>query len=538
MGRSAPWGRTFSGRTWCPGGEWAIRPAAWQPRGFAGPLPPHFRTSECPQDREAPVLRYGAWGRRGLREVMGTMQTRRGLLLGTLALSLVRPGTAAAEAEDDFAARADALVQPYARAGIFSGAIAVVRDGRVLFRRAYGLADREWSLPNTLETRFRIASLTKQFTAAAILKLGEAGRLDLDDPAARHVAGLPATWTPITLRMLLDHTAGLPNVTALPDYPTVIARTARSAMEVVARLYGEDLLFPAGSAQEYSNTGYILLAAIIERITGEPFAEALRSLVLAPAGLTATGDADPDAIVPRRAAGYQRSAGVWRNAVPVVAAAALGAGGLVSTIDDLAAWDRALLSGRVLAPESLAAMFRDRGHGYGLGWYLGRAYGQRLWSHGGFLNGFAAIKDTYPDLGLTIVVLGNTETTPAQTLARRLGALALAAPVETGIVVPAPVVDRYAGYYRVGPRAVVALSRSGDRLVAQGTGLARLELVPESDRVFVAEDGVRIALDIEPDGRSTGLLFDAPGGARTGPRIDARTARRITARRLAWQVPR
>ncbi|KQP40655.1 hypothetical protein ASF49_20600 [Methylobacterium sp. Leaf104] len=438
----------------------------------------------------------------------------------------------------DLAGRADALVRPYARAGIFSGAVIVARDGAVLFRRAYGAAQREWSVPNTPETRFRIASLTKQFTAAAILKLQEAGRLGLADPAAHHMPGLPATWAPITLRMLLDHTAGLPNVTALPDFPTTIARAARTPMEVVGRLFREALLFPAGTAQEYSNTGYILLAAIIERITGAPFADALRSLVLAPAGLAETGDADPDTVVQQRAAGYHRVAGQWRNAPPVVPAAALGAGGLVSTLDDLVAWDAALLSGRVLRPASVAEMVRDGGHGYGLGLYVGQAYGERLLSHGGFLNGFSAIKDTYPDLGLSIVVLGNTETGPAQTLSRRLGALVLGRPEATEIAVPAAVLDRYAGFYRTGPRAVVSLAREGERLVARGAGPARLVLAPESDRVFVAEDGTRVALDIEPDGRATGLLLDLAGGARSGPRIDPAKARRIGNRRLARLGPR
>lgn len=476
----------------------------------------------------------------------GSMQeTRRrivqfGLLGALLSGRPVRAEAVApvAAPQSDFAARADALVRPYARAGIFSGAVIVARDGAVLFRQAYGAAQREWSVPNTPETRFRIASLTKQFTAAAILTLQEAGQLRLDDPAAQHMPGLPATWAPITLRMLLDHTAGLPNVTALPDYPTLLARTARTPMAVVGRLFREALLFPAGSAQEYSNTGYILLAAIVEGITGAPFATALNRLVLAPAGLAETGDADPEAVIPQRAAGYHRVAGQWRNAPPVVSAAVLGAGGLVSTLDDLVAWDAALFSGRILRPAALAEMVRDSGHGYGLGLYVGRAYGQRLLSHGGFLDGFSAIKDTYPDLGLTVVVLGNTETTPAQTLSRRLGALALGQPEVTEIAVPAAVLDRYVGVYRTGPRAVVSLAREGDRLVARGAGPARLGLTPESDRVFVAEDGTRLALDIEPDGRATGLLLDLPGGARAGPRIDAQTARRIGNRRLARLGPR
>ena len=464
-------------------------------------------------------------------------RSRRRIALSVLILAILPSGPARAEPAPSFAERADALVQPYTRAGIFSGTVIVARDGEVLFRRAYGAANREWSVANTPETCFRIASLTKQFTAAAILKLQEAGRLSLDDPAARHIPGLPAGWGAITLRMLLDHTSGLPNVTALPDYPTVIARTARSPMQVVARLSREDLLFPAGTSQEYSNTGYILLAAIIELITGETFADALRGLVLAPAGLGAIADADPERVLPRRAAGYHRADGAWRNAPPVTAAAVAGAGGLAASVDDLVAWDRALLSGRVLAPDSLDMMTRDGGHGYGLGWYLGQAYGERLWSHGGFLDGFAAIKDTYPDIKLTIAILGNSETTPAQTLARRLGAFALGQPEVTDIVVPPGVLDRYVGFYRTGPRAVVALTRVRDQLVARGTGLAPLILRPESDRVFVAEDGSRIALDIEPDGRATGLLLDTASVTASGPRIDARTARRVTARRFARLTP-
>lgn len=463
-------------------------------------------------------------------------ETRRRIVQLALLAGLVPIRTALAGSRRSLADEADALVRPYARAGLFSGAVIVARDGVVLFRQAYGAANREWDIANTPDTRFRIASLSKQFTAAAILKLQEAGQIGLDDPVSRYMPGLPAGWAPITVRMLLDHRSGLPNVTALADYDSTIARVARQPMEVVGRLFGEALLFPAGSAQEYSNTGYILLGAVIERLTGESFAEALHGLVLGPAGLSRTGDADPERIVPHRAVGYHRVAGQWRNATPVTAAAALGAGGLVSTVDDLVAWDRALLGGRVLGPAAMAELVKDEGYGYGLGLYLGQAYGARLWSHGGFLHGFSAIKDTYPDRGLTIVVLGNTETTPAQTLSRRLGALVLEQSEATGIVVPPNVLDRYAGSYRTGPRSIVRLTRAGDGLVAQGTDLPRLVLAPESDRVFVGGDGTRIALDIEPDGRATGLMLDAPGQTWAGPRIDSRTARRISTRRLARAI--
>jgi CubicO group peptidase (beta-lactamase class C family) len=301
-------------------------------------------------------------------------------------------------------------------------------------------------------------------------------------------------------------------------------------METVSLLFGEALLFPPGSGYEYSNTGYILLAALIERITGRTLVEQLNRAVLAPAGLAPM--ADGDALLPRRASGYRRAGGAWCNALPLAARVPSGAGGLWATADDLVAWDRAVLSGRVLSGASRTAMFADGGHGYGLGWYVGQSYGRRLWSHGGFLSGFAAIKDTYPEAGLTIVVLGNTETAPAQALSRRLAALVFAAVPDTQLSVSDAVLARYAGYYRVAPRSVLGLTLEGGRLVATITGRGRIVLTPESDRVFAGDGETRIAFDIEPDGRPTGALLDEGGSVRSGPRIDSVMARRITARRI------
>ncbi|GJE17699.1 serine hydrolase [Methylobacterium marchantiae] len=441
-----------------------------------------------------------------------------------------------------FTRNASALMESHEEGGVFSGAVIVARDGIPIFRRAYGPANREWAIPNTPDTVFRIGSITKQFTAAAILKLAEAGSLSLDDPVIRHLPELPPTWAPMTIRMLLNHSSGLPNVTALPGYATNFGRIERSPMETVALLYREDLLFPAGTGHEYSNTGYILLAGLIERITGQTFERYLNEAILVPAGLHSTRDADPGEIIPRRAAGYRRVSGEWRNALPLAASAPSGAGMLASTLDDLVAWDRALFSGRILSLASRRAMFTDYGHGYGLGWYVGTAYGRRLWSHGGFINGFSAIKDSYPDLGLTIVVLGNSEIVPAQALSRELAALYLGVPARTQISVDQTILDRYVGFYRTGPRSVLSIVRDGDHLLAQGIGQGsgepRIILLPESDRAFAAQgDTIRVAFDIEPDGRPTGVMIHRDGIERAGPKIDRFMARRITARRFARLPP-
>ena len=210
------------------------------------------------------------------------------LLLGAATAQERAPGAAIGGETEAFSRKAAALMESHADGGVFSGAVIVARDGIPLFRHAYGMADREWAIPNTPDTVFRIGSITKQFTAAAILKLAGAGSLSLDDPAIRYLPELPPAWAPMTIRMLLNHSSGLPNVTALPGYATQLGRIERSPMETVALLYREDLLFPPGSGHEYSNTGYILLAGLIERITGQSFARYLNDAILAPAGLAST----------------------------------------------------------------------------------------------------------------------------------------------------------------------------------------------------------------------------------------------------------
>lgn len=449
------------------------------------------------------------------------------LVLAVLACALgwcaaARAGALAQEAPD-FAARASALVERSVAAGVFSGAVIVARDGRPLFRRAYGPANREWGIPNAVDTRFRIGSITKQFTAAAILRLAEEGRLGLDDPVSRHMPGLPAAWTPVTIRMLLNHSSGIPNVTALPTYQAKISRIARTPEEVVALLFPEDLVFAPGTGHSYSNTGYVLLAALVERVAGRPFDRYLADTLLAPLGLRDTGDGGAGPVLERRASGYRHALGVWRNAEPLAAGVASGAGTLASTLDDLVAWDAALLSGRVVSAASRAAMFTDYGHGYGLGWYIGTAYGRRLWSHGGFVNGFVAIKDTYPDPGLTIAVLGNTETAPAQTLSRALAGLYFgSADPAQAVRVGEAVLERYVGFYRTGRRTLLGVTRAGAGLLLREIGQPPRALVPESDTTFVAAgDAARVTFDIEPDGHPTGLVLHRDGRDRFGPAVAA-----------------
>jgi len=437
------------------------------------------------------------------------------------------PAQVPAQDATGYADRAGALVEPYLEAGLFSGAVLVAKDGHPVFRRAFGPANREWDVANTPDTQFRIGSLTKAFTAAAILQLAERGKLDLDDPIGRTYAGAPAAWDRVSLRMLLQHSSGIINFTALPDYHDWISRLETTPRAIVALTEHEPLLFEPGTRFEYTNTGYMLLGLAIEAASGQPYAQYLRERILGPLGLKVTDYDDQSTILPRRAAGYRFGGGRWRNAAPMASSVAYAAGGMRSTVDDLLAWDEALLGGAILSPASRDLMFRDGGFGYGLGWFIGTAKTgdatpRRLWSHGGNVPGFLAISDLYPDEHLAVIVLANTETAPVQKLSRELAALwfgTFDSPDE--IALEDVILDRYVGQYRLGPRTVMSVGRDGRRLRAQGTGEPPYTFIPESARTFVSPvTGARITFDTEPDGHPTGLILHRDGRDRIGPRID------------------
>ena len=317
----------------------------------------------------------------------------------------------------------DEVVRAQAEDHAFMGAVLVAREGRVIFESACGLANAEWAVPNTPDTAFRVASVTKQFTAAAFLRLAEQGRLRLDDPAARHVEGLPAAWQGLTLRQLLNHTSGIPEFSKLPDYADR-RRGPPDLERSLARLYAFPLESAPGEKFSYSNSGYILLSHILERVTGRTFGEHLREEFFAPLGLADTAVDSNGAIVPRRAAGYFRPQGKLANAPFINMDVPMGAGALRSTVRDLWRWTEALMGGQVLSSASLAEMTTPGLGDYGLGLVIKESQGRRIIEHGGSIEGFTAHLRYYPETRVTIVVLANVNSPAPPKLADALGAIA------------------------------------------------------------------------------------------------------------------
>lgn len=319
-----------------------------------------------------------------------------------------------------FAAKADTIIRQHLAAQTFSGVVLIADHGKPVFRRAYGLANREWNIPATLDTVFRIGSTTKTFTATAILQLAEKHALSLDDPIAKYYPQAPPAWSAITLRNLLNHTSGIPDFVQANGFIRGPARIDHPPAELVDLVENQPLEFTPGSKFHYSNTGYVLLGMVIEKISGRTYGDYVEETLIKPLGLGHTAYDRQDDIVADRAQGYWRVDGVWKNARPMTTASIYASGALRSTADDLLAWDQALHTGKVLSPASFQAMFDDGGRGYGLGSFVETRHGHRLWDHGGNVPGFCSAFEYYPDDGVTVIVLDNVEGQDAEKLASEL----------------------------------------------------------------------------------------------------------------------
>ena len=444
------------------------------------------------------------------------------VVLAGVALGAVAGASQAANAS----ARFDAIVQPHIDAGRFTGAVLVTQRGTPLFERGYGLANREWDIPNTPNTHFRIGSITKQFAAVCILVLEERGRLKLADPVSVHVPDAPDAWRGITLHHLLTHTSGISNVTRDPEFvlwkfqPTTVR-------QMVARFRDRPLDFAPGERHAYSNSNYLVLGLLIELVSGQRFGDFLRENVLAPLGLNQTGVDSNLAILPRRAAGYWLRNGEILNAPYSDMTVPHAGGAMYSTTHDLARWAEAVFSGdKLLTPASRAKLLTPAQDNYALGLRVATFRGRKLIEHGGNISGFSSHLRHYPEDDLTIVVLSNlsTGTGIVEDIVRELATAALddlgAKPVRTPIAVPAAVLGEYSGVYDVGGGKQVTFRLVDGAFTAQPTGQPPIPVFAETETRFYFEAlPIEVEFERDENDRVTHMLMKRDGRTRRAPRI-------------------
>ena len=343
------------------------------------------------------------------------MTSRRSFLTFTGAAALATASRAGAHA--DTAAFA-ALVQTYADRAFTDGVVLMARGGRPMFEMAVGFADRARKVRTQMRTVYRIGSITKQFTAAAVLKLVDDGRLALDDRIDKYLPEAPASWRDVTVRHLMEHTSGIPSfTTVLGD--SLDSWTGKTPGDVIALLHDKPLEAAPGTSFQYDNTGFVLLGLIVERAGGKPLDVFLRERVFKPLQMTHTGFAS-DAPPSHSAVGNLQDHGRWVTTSWNSNVRASGAGAIYSTAEDLLKWEDALFAGRVLSAASTKAMFTDWGHGFGYGFVTDKVAGHAAWWHNGHLPGFGAVVYRVPDIDLTVIVLSNDDEARVEPLAKGL----------------------------------------------------------------------------------------------------------------------
>lgn len=317
----------------------------------------------------------------------------------------------------------DELLDLYGEYGLFNGSVLVSENGKVIYKKGIGMANMEWDIPNAPDTKHRLGSITKQFTAALILQLVAEGKLKLDEPITTYLPDYPkAGGNKITLHHLLTHTSGIPNYTSFPKFFEERSRNPYTVEKFVKVFSDSTLQFVPGETFAYSNSGYFLLGAIIEKVTGKSYEEQLKQRIFTPLNMNNSGFDHHENILKKRATGYQKLGTDYQNSPYLDMSLPYAAGSLYATVEDLYLWDQALYTDQLLNKESKDLMFgkyipASGGH-YGYGWSMGRhPIGNTKDSvetigHGGGINGFNTLITRFPEEKNLVILLNNTGGAP------------------------------------------------------------------------------------------------------------------------------
>ena len=320
-------------------------------------------------------------------------------------------------AAQDHAAKIQELLGLAHKYRQFNGAALVAENGKVVYKGAFGMANMEWDIPNTPDTKFRLGSITKQFTSMLILQLVEQGKIKLDGKISDYLPDYRKDiGQKVTIHHLLTHTSGIPSYTGQPGFFENVSRNPYKVSDFVKKYASGDLEFEPGSRFSYNNSGYFLLGAIIEQVTGKPYEQVLKEKIFDPAGMKNTGYDHHDTILSKRASGYSKTADGYTNARYLDMSIPYAAGSMYSTVEDLYLWDQALYTDKLLSAQSKELMYKPFLDDYAYGWVVKNASFKQndqpvpVITHGGGINGFTTTIVRYPKEKNLIVILDNTGT--------------------------------------------------------------------------------------------------------------------------------
>jgi len=404
----------------------------------------------------------------------------------------------------------------------FSGSILIAQHGKVLVTKRYGPAIGMPDGQNTRNSKYRLGSIAKQFIAAAILQLQEKGKLQLQDSVCKYIAKCPNGWEQIKIFNLLVQTDGIPEVDRSIDLKQTSSTT--TTPELLAHLDGLPLAFKPGERFRYGNSGYAVLGAVIEKVSGEPYLKYLKNHIFIPLEMNETGP--NDALQTFRDIDLADS-GKYNSITPndMDLAVPYSWGSIYSTVADLYRWDRALDDEELLSKESRNAMFTPYIDGYGFGWVILKEFERTLDTQAGKIYFFGSSIRRYAGDDVCVIVLSDSGDADAGRISRDLAAILFDKHYELpfehhAIHLDPTIYSSYAGRYEVTSDIVLVVTREGDRLMIQGSGQAKVEILPESQTRFFAE-GLDTVINFvrNPQGNAAQLVLQQSGREISAPRI-------------------
>jgi len=391
----------------------------------------------------------------------------------------------------------------------------VARKGEVVYRNAFGKADLEMGVDMTPEMIFRIGSITKQFTAVAILQLEEAGKLSVKDPITRFIPDYPTHGYTITIEHLLTHTSGIKSYTNMTEWTAEVRRKDMPLDTLIAFFKDQPMEFEPGTKWNYCNSGYILLGKIIEVASGMPYAQYLQEKMFTPLGLNHTSYDTTGLVIRNRARGYGKGNSGWENAEYLSMTQPHAAGSLISTVDDLYQWNLGIRSGKIIHRENLEKAFipfkttDGNPTGYGYGWAVGEIDGIQIIEHGGGINGFLTMGIWIPSEEAFVAVFSNCEAISPDNAAFKMAAILLdKLPAYKSVALDSAALSKFTGIYENGSEVERTITLKEGKLWSQRTGGGLFELTPYGPNLFHFSDGMATyEFHTGDDGSVTGVTF-------------------------------
>jgi CubicO group peptidase (beta-lactamase class C family) len=417
-------------------------------------------------------------------------------------------------------ARLDQIASSYTKDNAFMGTVLVAESDKILLDRGYGMASLEWSIPNTPDAKFRLGSLTKQFTATLILLLQQDGKLKIQDPISQYLTDAPKTWSKITIAELLGHTSGIPNFTNLKEFGKW-RMPPHTPDEIIDFFRDKPLDFEPGNKFSYSNSGYEVLGTIIEKVSGERYGDMLRERIFDPLGMKDTGLDNDERILPKRAEGYQPGEHGLQVARSESMTVPWAAGSIYSTTHDLLTWVHALFGGKVLSADSLKLMTTAGKGDYGMGLGIQTKDGVRIITHNGGIEGFNTSLTWVPDRSIAVVVLSNVnggapDQMSSQLIDVMLGKTVTLASERKAAPITKDELSKFTGVFDLAPTFSLTIAIAGEGLTVQGTNQGALPIMylgvkDGHARFFIAQVNAEIEFVPGPSGSIDSLILHQNG---------------------------